>query len=108
MPSKQSERSLDDSISYYSLKYEVSEPLARAIMKCESGLKPHAKNHNVKGGNIWSTDYSYWQINDFYHQDTFAKMGWDITDPKDNLEAGFYLLAQQGVQPWSASKHCWN
>lgn len=35
-------------------------------------------------------------------------MGWDIDDPNDNLEAGFWILSNYGTQPWSASKACWN
>lgn len=108
VPTEQSETLLNSAISYYALQYEVSETLAREIMRCESGLKPNAINHNKRNGEVWSSDYSYWQINDYYHAERFKKIGWDITNPEDNLEAGFYLLATEGSGHWSASRHCWN
>lgn len=99
----------DEFISITAKEFGVSESLARSIMFCESSNRPHVTQHNRRDdGSIWSTDYGYWQINDYYHKEVMMKMGLDILNPKDNIYYGFYLLSRQGTQPWGASKHCWD
>lgn len=98
---------LDEKISYYAELYSVDEGLARKIMSCESGLKPHALNKNYRNGEVWSTDWGYGQINDYYHQDSMAELGLDIYEPDDNLKYTFILLSTAGTTPWDASRHCW-
>lgn len=95
---------LEAKITRLSVEYEVDEKVALAIMKCESGLRPEAINVN-KNETI---DYGLWQINNFYWEDYMFEMGWDIKNPDDNLEAGFYLLSVSGTAPWIWSKHCWS
>ena len=90
-----------------SAKYGVSESLSRNIIKCESGGKPYAKNVNYQDGIAWSTDIGYWQINDYFHEESLKKLGFDIHNPSDNLEAGFFLLSTQGANLWSAGSKCW-
>ena len=86
----------------------MSASISEAIIKCESGGKAYAKNINYRDGVPWSEDIGYWQINDYYHRESLLELGWDIYKPEDNLEAGFFLMKTQGVQPWDASKFCWN
>lgn len=73
-------------------------------MSCESGIQPNPKRQ------VWnkdgSLDIGWWQINDARWQEKFKKMGLDITDPDQNLEAGFYLYSLYGVAPWKASNNC--
>lgn len=90
-------------------KYEQDEMLARAIIKCESLQYGHeAKNENVdKNGNVWSSDWGWWQINDYYHEENALEAGYDVINNKwDNLEYGFILLSEQGRNPWKASRSC--
>ena len=72
-----------------------------AILACESGYNPQAINYNAS-----STDWSYWQINDKAWKTYFEKKGLDITDPDDNLIAGFIILKEQGIKPWKPSFDC--
>lgn len=103
------ERTLESEVSRLSVKYGVSETLVNKIIKCESSMYGNAVNHNkLKDGTIWSTDWGYLQINDYYHQKTMEKLGLNIKDEFDSLEYGFMLLKSQGTQPWKASKLCWN
>lgn len=102
------ERTLDEWISFYADVYDQDEALAREIMRCEASMYGGAINHNRRAdGSIWSTDTGLWQINDYYHEDRAKSMGLDIWDDVDNIRYGFILLKEQGVQPWSASEHCW-
>lgn len=87
-----------------SIKYGVNERLASEIIRCESGYRPEARNTKAKVG----VDIGYWQLNSYYWEEEMLSRGWDIYNPVDNLEAGFWLLAQQGSTPWNWSKHCWN
>ncbi len=103
------EQILKNEIVRLSDKYGVSKELATKIIRCESKNKPFAKGHNRgKDGIVWSTDHSYWQLNDYYWKEKMmVEFGWDITIPPENLEAGFWLLSTEGTQPWKASENCW-
>jgi len=85
-------------------KYEIDWALARRIIQCESSWKADAVNHDAVVGK----DVGYWQINTYYHQARALGMGYDISQPTDNLEYGFYLLDAEGTQPWKWSRECWS
>jgi hypothetical protein len=100
---------LEEGVSRLSAKYGVSKELAAKIIWCESKNRPQALGYNkTESGEVWSTDYSYWQINDYYwEQELLEKHNWDIKNPTDNLEAGFFILSTAGTTPWKASENCW-
>ena len=98
---------LDRYIAQYAQTYGVSADLAQRIMWCESRLNANALNYNKdEEGIIWSTDIGYWQLNDYYWSGELLKQGWEIDVPRDNLEAGFYLLSKYGTILWEASEFC--
>lgn len=102
-------KTLDSEIDRLAIKYNVSSSTVRAVAKCESQMYGNAVNHNRdSNGVIWSTDKGYLQINDYYHQEPMRKLGLDIDNEWDSLEYGFMLMANQGLKPWSASRHCWS
>lgn len=68
------------------------------VAQCESGLIPTAKGPTHDGG--------IFQIHVPSHKDNLV--GVDIFDPADNIAFARKLYDQGGLQPWSASKHCWN
>ena len=106
----QAPQSLQEKINALAKEYGQNPVLAYNIIKCE-GLryKTLGNNQNLdEYGNVWSTDIGPWQINDYYHEKTMAKLGLNIHDLDDNLRYGFILLSTQGTQPWSASRYCWN
>ena len=98
---------LSDEIDGLAKQYGVNATVAQDIIKCESQDKPDALRKNYTNGSLTSEDKSYWQINDRYWQVPLQKMGWDINNPQQNLEAGFYLLSKYGTKLWSWSKPCW-
>lgn len=107
---KKIEWTFDTFVSHLAKKYSQDEVLVRKIIKCESQYKKGNTHENLdKDGNVWSIDWGYWQINDYWHLKDATKQGYDIRyNWQHNLEFGFKLMKQQGTRPWSASKHCWN
>lgn len=102
-------KTFDSEVSRLAAKYHQSETLARAIILCESrqyGSGASHKNYD-KQGVWWSTDWGYWQINDYYNAATAKRRGFDIYDKWENLEFGFIMLKEQGTSPWNASRGCW-
>ncbi len=101
-------RTLDSEIDRLSIKYNLSSSTVRAVAKCESSMYGSAINTNYQpDGTIHSTDKGYLQINNLYHEDNMNKLGLDWNNEWDSLEYGFMLMSEQGLQPWSASKKCW-
>lgn len=102
-------KTLESEVERLSTLYQVDKKLAMSILECESSFNPNAVNYNkAKDGTVWSTDLSYWQINDYFHEDIMSRQGLDINNPWDNLEYGFILLRDKGTQPWKASSKCWS
>lgn len=92
-------------------KYGQDTNLAREIIRCESRFDENARNDNYdKKGIYWSSDWGYWQINDYWHVEDAKKLGLDVINNwEDNLEYGFIILKRDGAMAhWSASAHCWN
>lgn len=100
-------KTIDSEITRLSVEYKVDEKLVRAIIKCESSMYGSAINHNKINGVVWSSDFGLMQINDFYHENTMTKLGFDIHNEFDSLKYGIILLSTQGTSPWNASKFCW-
>jgi hypothetical protein len=102
-------KTFDSEIDRLSIKYNVSSTTAKAIIKCESTMYGKAINENIdSSGSVWSRDFGYFQVNDYYHESTMARLGLDIHDQWDSLEYGFMLLKEQGTKPWKASLPCWS
>jgi hypothetical protein len=100
-------KTLDSEITRLSAEYKVDEKLVRAIIKCESSMYGSAINHNKIDGVVWSSDFGLMQINDYYHEKTMEKLGFDIRNEFDSLKYGIILLSTQGTSPWKASSKCW-
>lgn len=100
---------LEEKVEILAESYGVDKDVAGAIICAESKNNEDAINKNRdKSGAVWSKDYGYWQLNDYYHVKAATRLGYDIiNNPDDNLMYGFYLLARDGTAPWSASKTRW-
>jgi hypothetical protein len=102
------EKTLDSEIDRLAIKYSVASSTIRAVSKCESSMYGSAINYNYrKDGTLHSIDKGYLQINNLYHEARMNQLGLNWNDEWDSLEYGFMLMAEQGLQPWSASKSCW-
>lgn len=102
-------KTLNGEINRLSELYKVSSSTVRAVAKCESSLYGSANNKNFdENGNVWSTDFGYLQVNDYFHEQTMAKLGMDIHNEWDSLEYGIRMMSEQGLTPWKASSKCWS
>lgn len=79
-----------------------------AVAKCESTLRHFNSNGNVLRGRAVSSDIGVMQINEYFHGTRSEQLGYDIYTLEGNLGYARYLYEQYGLQPWSASKPCWN
>jgi len=83
------------------------------IAKCESGGKQFYQdgtlvtNKNYRDGVHWSTDYGYFQINDYYHLERAEELGLDIMTEQGNKDYALLLFDADGTSHWQASKGCW-
>lgn len=81
---------------------EESDPTVEAIIACESGWDPNAKNPK-------STAYGYGQFLDSTWLYVQKKWGMVLNryDPRDQLYATRRLFEEEGVVHWLESEACW-
>ncbi len=95
----------EELVEEYSLKYGVDPNLAKAIIKCES-------NWMREVPNPYSSASGFFQFIDGTWTATMKRMGLspdtDKHDPYISLEAGVWLLSQDGTRHWNASRNCWS
>lgn len=86
-----------------SYAYGVDPELALAIISCESRSGQNKLHLNDNG----TKDYGLFQINQVHEQEA-KKMGIDIHTDKGNIVYGVWLMKQNGIKDWNASKSCWS
>lgn len=71
------------------------------ILTCESGLK----QWDNSGGVLMSktSDMGISQINHVWW-DKAKELGYDLMNPVDNLNMGYYIWKQQGFEAWTCSR----
>jgi len=88
----------------YTEKYEVDYNLAYAIITCESGWQRYVQNST-------SSASGYWQFINGTWYSTMLRMGYPADTSKYDfplaLEAGVFLLSEDGVGHWNESRFCW-
>ena len=91
-------------LNHFSKKYEVDFELAFKIVKCESNFNRYAKNGS-------SSAESFFQFIDGTWEQTMAKMNLPTSTNKFDMpiaiEAGVWLLGEDGVSHWESSSKCW-
>jgi len=78
-------------------------PIMLKVMKCEGGYKTDAYNPTNGSG-----DKGLFQVSTKYHGHRTKKLGLDMNNPVDNVKFARMLYDEQGLAPWSASRHCWS
>lgn len=71
------------------------------MARCESGLRPSARN---------GTHLGLFQISSRYHNHRIASVGrsgYSLYDPLTNILVARNLYIEQGSHPWVASRRCW-
>lgn len=84
-----------------------NDPILVDIARCESTFRQYDKDGMVVRGRVNRDDVGVMQINEKYHSERAAKLGYDIYSVEGNVAFGKYLYDQYGAQPWSSSSPCW-
>jgi hypothetical protein len=78
------------------------------IAFCESTFRQFAADGQPLRGHVNGADVGVMQINEYYHADTAAKLGFNLESIDGNMGYARYLYDTQGVAPWIHSKPCWS
>lgn len=66
------------------------------VAKCESGLRPDAKNPNSSARGVFQIMQSWHRINEKW-----------LLNEDVNIQVAYQLWQEQGWTPWEASRNCW-
>jgi len=71
------------------------------VARCESGfnLNPNASNKTSTAKGVYQILIGTWESND---------CGGKRNNFVDNIDCAYKIYAKRGLQPWNASKSCWN
>lgn len=90
--------------------YDILKP----VCGCESAGKPYLEPRQyeidgitVRYGRVNNLDKGMCQINLHYHEAQSEKLGFDVMTADGNIKYANWLYDRDGLQPWSASKPCW-
>jgi len=93
--------------AYVKTKY-ANDPILVDIARCESTFRQFDQTGNIIRGKVNSGDVGVMQINERYHAEDSAKLGYNIYTIEGNVAFGKYLYDKYGSQPWSSSSKCWS
>lgn len=82
-------------------------PVLVVVAACESSFRHTRPNGEVLRGKVNSADIGVMQINLDVHGERLAKLGLNPFKLEDNVRFARMLYQEKGLQPWSASEHCW-
>ncbi|HEU0080425.1 MAG TPA: hypothetical protein VFQ72_00150 [Candidatus Paceibacterota bacterium] len=91
----------------YVRDYFKDIPLLAEISRCESTFRQFDKDGKPIVGKVNKSDIGVMQINTYYHGESAAKLGFDLTTIDGNLGYARYLYGKYGSDPWSSSSKCW-
>ena len=93
--------------AYIQAQY-ADEPILVDIARCESTFRQFDPDGKVIRGSVDPQDVGVMQINEKYHADEAAKLGYDIYTVEGNVAFAKYLYAKEGAEPWMSSSKCWS
>ena len=91
-----------------SSKYGIHAETALEIARCESGLTQYNQSGEVIRGKVNSNDVGVFQINERYHLERSAELGFDIHTAKGNVGYALWLMKNEGNRHWNSSRPCWS
>ena len=95
------------SVEKYLREQYADTPILVEIARCESTFAQFDKDGNVVRGKVNAQDVGVMQINEKYHSDTAALLGYDLHTIEGNVAYAKHLYEEQGAAPWKASQPCW-
>lgn len=85
----------------------IDPVLANKIAFCESTMRQFDKDGKVIRGVKNPDDVGLFQINESYHEKASEEMGYDIHTTEGNIDYALWLIKNEGVRHWKASRGCW-
>lgn len=96
-------------VEAYLRKEFADTPILVEVARCESTFRQFdAKTGQVIRGLVNKADVGVMQINEAYHADDAAKLGYDIYSIEGNVSMAKRLYSKFGTSPWASSKPCWS
>ena len=101
---------------------QVQADIMLRIFDCESGKRDEngraikgSRSHIDKNGQVLmrantngTIDIGIGQINEYYWGKVATKLGLNLTIEEDNIKMANWIYENYGVEPWKASRSCWN
>lgn len=94
-------------IEKYLREHYADTPILVEIARCESTFTHYDKDGVLVRGKVNKADVGVMQINEKYHLEAAAKLGYDIHTVEGNVAYAKHLYQEFGASPWSASSPCW-
>jgi len=94
-------------VEEYVRNYFSDIPVMVEIARCESHFRQYDKDGDVLRGEKNSLDRGVMQINEYYHNETSDRLGYDILTLEGNTSYARALFEKYGVKPWISSYPCW-
>lgn len=91
----------------YVRAYFRDTPILAEIARCESRFRHLDRSGTVLRGKLTREDLGVMQINEFYHEETAWRLGFDLHTLDGNLAYAKWLYSKEGVAPWLSSAKCW-
>ena len=88
--------------------YDLDVPRTTRVAICESGASQYDKDGRLLRGRVNPSDVGIFQINEKYHLAMSKKLGFDIHTTEGNIEYALWLMKNEGIQHWNASRSCWS
>ncbi|MEX0918721.1 MAG: hypothetical protein WDZ85_02020 [Candidatus Paceibacterota bacterium] len=83
--------------------------LTTSIAFCESTDRQYdERTGQPLRGLVNPKDVGLFQINETFHQDKSAELGFDIYTLEGNVGYALWLLENEGTRHWNASRPCWS
>jgi hypothetical protein len=86
----------------------AATPILVEIARCESTFAQFDENGKVIRGRVNPKDVGVMQINERYHAESAAALGYDLHTIEGNVAYAKHLYEESGVAPWKASAKCWD
>ena len=86
----------------------AGETILVDIARCESTFRQFDQSGNIIRGKVNQGDVGVMQINEKYHANEAAKLGYNIYTVEGNVAFAKYLYDKFGSDPWSSSSKCWS
>ena len=101
------ELSVEQLVRLRSHEAGIDEDLAVDMAFCESTLRQFQEDGALLRGIVNSKDVGVFQINERFHLDKSISLEMDIYTTEGNIEYAMWLMKNEGVRHWKASKPCW-